>query len=174
MDFGGRRKLPRDRLDARVDFVSVFTVKKYEEEKKSMKKYVAVVVFIAGIFFFGEFGAKAAAPNASSLYNVTTSSLVASGTGTLFSVHITSGAVGDYVVCYDSASTSGVVLSTDSIPSTSKLNELMRVYASSGTNITGPASGFMPSSVPIVNFTNGLVCIQSAPQRTNVYWRSPN
>lgn len=141
-----------------------------------MKKYALLIGFIGSIFYFGEFkqNVYAAAPNASSLYNVTTASVVASGAGSLFSVMITSGAIGDYVVCYDSASTGGVVLSTDTIPGVSGLNELMRVYATSGTAISGPASGFVQPSVPIVNFNNGLTCRQSAANRTNVYWRQPN
>lgn len=140
-----------------------------------MKK---IITFIGGVYLLGflflmsTVGPKPAfagsAPNVSSLYNLTVSSLVATGPGTLFNISIATGAVGDQAVCFDSASASGFQTSAPS--STYTVTELLRVTVQTST--WTPSVPYAPG-VP-ANFNNGLVCIQSAADRTLINWRQPS
>lgn len=91
----------------------------------------------------------------------TTCVLIDSGAGSLFTIYKSSGNNGDYVICRDSASITGIAVDTDgagkalytliqsSVPSTA-----------AGANNSQGAS--LPASLPPAPYTNGLVCCQSA------------
>lgn len=130
------------------------------------KLSLAAVTLLLGFLFFPRH-AHAAAPNSTDLISSGTScNFVASGGGTLFSISISSGAAGEYAVCYDTTSCTGIT--TTFIPSPT-VPEVMRVFVAATNTTTGP-----PASQPIVNFNNGLACIQSVAERTKIYWRQPN
>jgi len=129
-----------------------------------MKKLLIIGLFLS---CFGLSKVNAAGPNVSNLISSGTSStLLAVGPGTLFNIVIASGAAGEYAVCYDSASASGIT--TTLFPSAS-VPEIARVFVAASNTTTG-----LPSPAHLYNFTNGLACIQSVAERTQVYWRQPN
>lgn len=135
-----------------------------------MKKILIIAVAVVS---FGSLKLMAAPPNVYNFFNSTGPTSIATGAGTLFSVHITSGAPLDYAVCYDSSAPSGYLSGLTALTGgTTNVPELMRVVVTSVT-ATGNPQGFMPTAVPVVNFTNGLICTQSAQQRTNIYYRQP-
>lgn len=135
-----------------------------------MKKLFIVVSIVAASFFVAKPSFAGSAPNVDTLFSSgTASKLIVAGPGTLFSMHITSGTAGDYVVCYDTGSATGI---TTTLGGTAAVPELMRVFVSTANGV--PGAGFVQPSIPVVNFTNGLGCIQSAVQRTNIYYRQPN
>lgn len=133
-----------------------------------MKKII-LGALVLGAFLLAK-PTQAAAPN---VYNSTSTIFytVATGPGSLFSIHITSGAAGDYAVCYDSAAATGF---TGTTIGTLAYPELMRVFVSSAVASVTPGSGAMPPAVPVVIFNTGLVCGQNVANRTNIYYRQPN
>lgn len=138
-----------------------------------MKKYLVVALLLAGVCLAPN-KSHAAAPIVDTLYSSgTASKLIVGGAGSLFAIHITSGAAGDYAVCYDTGSASGI---TTTLGGSTAVPELLRVFVSTGGALSPgiPGQGVNPPGVPIVSFTNGLGCIQSAPNRTNIYFRQPS
>lgn len=128
---------------------------------------------LAGIFVLGISALKvfAAAPNTYNIYIATTQAIV-SGSGTLFSIGISSGNPGDYVVCYDTYSLTGNFATTQG---TTAFPELARIFVSSvNSSANGPVTGYPPPNFPILNFSIGLTCAQSAAQRAFIWYRQPN
>lgn len=133
-----------------------------------MKKYIAAV-FILGALFFSPKSVFAVAPSVMELTpsTGTTVTLITTGPGTLFNIVMSTGTAADQAVCYDSSDTfhvSGVnMIGTAANP------ELARVAVTASNTTTG-----LPVSGPIINFNLGLACVQSAAQRTKIYFRQPN
>ena len=141
----------------------------------NMKKWivptiVAAVAALLGWFaspapvhasWFGATGVK--------VYNMpvsaSTVTLVAVGSGYLYDVQITSGTVGSDAVCFDSASITGITASLQGQPSNG-VNELADVVISASNTTTS-----LPSGTPVVPFTNGLVCAESAAIEVRVYYK---
>jgi len=99
-----------------------------------------------------------------------TVTLVATGPGSLFNITISSGGLFDFAVCYDSASVTGI---TSTFVPTTDVPELSRVFVITNA-IQNVGIGVTPSGTPLIVFTNGLVCSQSAAQRSKIYYRQPD
>lgn len=148
-----------------------------------MKKLFGFILL--GISFLA-FGPKPAyAGSGTTVYSITPSTQItfqqiATGSGSLYNIMMATATTGDFVLCYDSASTSGYTMTVTrglSLDGTTT-SSLIEVFASTVT---------MPSSVVLANidaqnyggnwlpisFTNGLVCGQSAANRTKIYYKQP-
>jgi len=98
----------------------------------------------------------------------TTAILVVSGGGSLYNVVVATGAAGDFVVCYDSASALGYAAGgAASVPGTTTAPKLAQTTVAATNTTTG-----FPANVQPVYFANGLVCIKSvAGDNCQVHWR---
>lgn len=138
-----------------------------------IKKLLVVLAFAAiGTAFYGPRPAYAAAPpNSISQFELgvgtgTTITQVTTSSGFLYDIVLSSGAAGDYAVCWDSGSVTGIALTSDG---TSSAPRFPTVFVTA-TNTTSS----YPAHVPPIGFSNGLVCASSAAgRRVNILYRTP-
>ncbi len=146
--------------------------------KSIIKKLAVLLALAAGLCVSAP--AFAAVPSSSvSSYQIGPSTgtgtyvLVVAGSGWLYDVHLTSGTVGDYAVCYDSASVTGY--SGVAFAGTTTAPLLADVFVSSVpvSGVTGPFSPIDSSGgrIPTVGYGNGIVCVKNNSDWANIYYR---
>ncbi len=128
-----------------------------------MKKIMILSLLVLGLCLAKEAKASNAPFN---LWSVPAASatIVTTGPGSLFNTVISSGAAGEYVVCWDSANVTGLT-------GTAGVGvELSRLFIDVSTKTTGLP---VPAGPNVIPFVNGLVCLQSAKERTLIYYQAP-
>ena len=142
--------------------------------KSIIKKLLLILGLGAGLFISAP--AFAAAPSGSiTNYEIGISSAAATffqvttSPGYFLGIAVSSAAAGDYAVCFDSGSTSGLTTTIDGTSTAPRLPTAFAVQVGTITIVTAST----PPGMPPLGFANGLACAVTAQRHVDVFYRVP-
>lgn len=88
------------------------------------------------------------------------------GTGILLDISKSSGTAGDYTVCFDSGSVSGLTLTLSTPANGSTMRRLPALFVSTTSTTTN-----WPARMPALPYSHGLMCANSSNGKSFIIYR---